>query len=192
MKKGFDPAGEPAFAGLEGSSDFDKLVEQAHRDFPAVSQAHSAFITTEKDLIPEGLAYDPMIDAFYLGSLNRRKIVKIPRQGKIADFVPGDRYNLLPILGIRMDPSNGTIWSASSTNDGRAELLHFDKSGALLGRFSPGKDEKHGFNDLAFTLSGEVFLTDTLANLLYRFDSKTHDFESIPLSRNLLPPTALR
>src|ERR1700690_2727278 len=84
LKEGFDPAGEPAFAGLKGDSGFDPLVEQAHRDFPAVTQAHSAFVTTEKDLIPEGLAYDPANDSFYLSSLNRRKIVKIPRQGKIT------------------------------------------------------------------------------------------------------------
>ena len=191
LKEGFDPAGEPAFAGLKGDSDFDKLVEQAHRDFPAVSQAHSAFVTTEKDLIPEGLAYDPDVDALYLSSLNRRKITKIPRQGKITDLVPSERYNLLPVLGIRMDPLDGTIWSASSTETGKSELLHFEKSGTLVARFSLVKDEKHEFHDLVVSRKREVLLTDTLANLLFRFDMKTHEFKSIALSRDLLLPNGV-
>jgi hypothetical protein len=191
LKEGFDPAGEPAFAGLKGDSGFDPLVEQAHKDFPSVAQARLGFVTTEKDLIPEGLAYDPANDSFYLSSLNRRKIVKIPRQGKITDFVPGDRYSLLPVLGIRLDPTDGSVWSDSSTDSGKAELLHFDKNGTLLGRFSLGKGGKHGFNDLVVTRHEEIFLTDTIANLLYRFDQKTQEFISIPLSRELLLPNGI-
>jgi hypothetical protein len=116
LKEGFDPAGGPEFAALKGAREYDQLLEQARRDFPAVSQARLAYVTAEKDLVPEGLAYDPTLNVFYLSSLNRRKIVKIPGNSllkapvkgaleKSSDFVPADRYNLLPVLGIRLDPS---------------------------------------------------------------------------------------
>ena len=82
------------------SPDFQHLTEQVHKDFPEVSHARLAFTTVEKDLVPEGLAYDPTQDAFYLSSLHRKKIVRIPREApnQISDFVPADRDHLLPVL----------------------------------------------------------------------------------------------
>ncbi|HJY91852.1 MAG TPA: hypothetical protein VJ255_16325, partial [Candidatus Acidoferrum sp.] len=124
LKEGFDPSGGPEFAALKGAREYDQLVEQARKDFPAASQARLAYIT-EKDLVPEGLAYDSARNVFYLSSLNLRKIVKIPGNSvikapiknaaaeKSSDFVPSDRYKLLPILGIRMDPGDGSVWSNS-------------------------------------------------------------------------------
>src|SRR5580698_6064642 len=63
LQEGFDPSGEPAFLELK------TLIEGVHRDFPVVAQAREAVRTTEKDLIPEGLAYDVQRNVFYLSSL---------------------------------------------------------------------------------------------------------------------------
>ena len=191
LKEGFDPSGEPAFASLKEDKDFQQLVEQVHKDFPPVTQAKLAFTTIEKDLVPEGLAYDASIDAFLLSSLHRKKIVKIPHLGKITDFVPADRDNLLPILGIRIDPVDGTVWSNSWVDRGKTELLHFDKNGVLLGRYTLSDDVKHGFNDLVILPAGDIFLTDTADNKVYRFDPKTRNFTEIKLCRELLQPNGI-
>jgi hypothetical protein len=191
LKEGFDPSREPAFVGLKEGKDFQQLVEQVHKDFPPVSQAKLAFTTGEKDLVPEGLAWDPSENAFLLSSLYRKKIVKIPRQGKISDFVPADRDNLLPVLGIRVDPIDATIWSNSWIERGKTELLHFDKSGTLLGRYSVPGDAKHGFNDLVVLPDGDVFLTDTVADKVFRFNPKTHEFAEIKFCRDLLMPNGI-
>ena len=58
LREGFDPAGSPNLSVLKGSKEFDDLVASVHRDFPVVGQARLAFLTEEKDLVPEGLAYD--------------------------------------------------------------------------------------------------------------------------------------
>jgi sugar lactone lactonase YvrE len=148
--------------------------------------------STEKDIFPEGLAYDPNDDSFYLGSVYHRKIIKLSREGKTVDLVPTDRYNLLPILGIRLDPSDGSIWS-NSANDvaGTSELLHFDRSGTLLARYSPSEKGKHDFNDLVVLRSGAVYLTDTLADKVYRFDSKSRAFTPVQLARQQLAPNGI-
>ena len=190
LQEGFDPDGDPAFAAFRSSGDFTKLVQKAHKDFPAIARSRLAYTIQEKDLIPEGLAYDSLGDLFYLGSLYRRKIVKIPYDGKPADFVPPDRDHLLPVLGIRLDPADGSVWANSFLDTGRTELLHFDRAGKLLGRFSIDGEEKHGFNDLVVLHSGVIYLTDTLAHKLYRFDSKTRKFADQKVSRPLLSPTA--
>jgi sugar lactone lactonase YvrE len=202
LKEGFDPSGGPEFAALKGAREYDQLVEQARKDFPAASQARLAYIT-EKDLVPEGLAYDSARNVFYLSSLNLRKIVKIPGNSvikapikgaaaeKSSDFVPGDRYKLLPILGIRMDPGDGSVWSNSCLDEGRSELLHFDPEGTLLGRYRTQQPGKHCFNDLVVLPSGEVFLTDTLANQLLQFQPKTQTFRETKVSRELLEPNGI-
>jgi hypothetical protein len=127
LHEGFDPSGEPLFMEMKGTKEFTTLVETVHQDFPLVAQAREAFRTTEKDLVPEGLAYDPQRNLFYMSSLNRRKIVEIGRDGNVTDFVPADRFGLLPVLGIRLSPADDTVWADSFTDStGLTELLHFD------------------------------------------------------------------
>jgi len=191
LREGFDPSGDPAFLGLKGSKEFDDLVEKVHRDFPPVAAARFAFVTEEKDLIPEGLAYDGKKNLYYLSSLNRRKIVKIDSEGRVSDFVPGDRYGLLPVLGIRLDPADGTVWADSFEDAGRAELLHFDSAGKLLGRYSPKDNTKHGFNDLVVRKNGEVISTDSLNNQLLRFDSRSQSFAPLATYRTLFYPNGI-
>jgi sugar lactone lactonase YvrE len=191
LQEGFDPSGEPAFLGLKGSKEFSALADSVHRDFPVVAQAREALRTTEKDLIPEGLAYDEPRNVFYLSSLNRRKIVEFGRDGIVSDFVPPDRFGLLPVLGIRLDPTDGTVWADSFTDSGRTELLHFAASGKLLGRYNPEGPSKHGFNDLVIRKNGEVITTDSLANSVYRFDPTARTFKTLAVHRPLFYPNGI-
>jgi hypothetical protein len=192
LREGFDPAGEPAFKGLKESKEFIDLVEEVHREFPVVSQARIAFVTEEKDLVPEGLAYDARQSVFYLGSLNRRKIVKINTEGRVSDFGPATQEAFLPILGIRLHPSDGTIWANSFSEDvGKTELLHFDASGKLLGRYAPKDNARHGFNDLVVLKNGEIILSDSLANMVWRFDPRQETFSPLSIYRPLLYPNGV-
>jgi hypothetical protein len=191
LREGFDPSGDPAFAGLKGTKEFDDLVDAVHRDFPAIGGARLEFVTQEKDLIPEGLAYDEKQDQFYLSSLNRRKIAKINSEGRVSDFVPSDQYGLLPVLGIRMDPTDGTVWADTFEDAGRTELVHFDSAGKLLGRYAAKDAGKHGFNDLVVRKNGEVITTDSLGNQVYRFERGTQAFAALKVHRTLFYPNGI-
>src|SRR5467141_5392691 len=191
LREGFDPSGSPSFLGLKGTKEFDDLVAAVRRDFPAVARARLAFVTEEKDLIPEGLAYDAKRNLFYLSSLNRKKIVKIDTEGRVSDFAPADRYGLLPVLGIRLDPTDGTVWADSFEDAGRTELLHFDSTGKMLGRFAPKDSAKHGFNDLVVRKNGEVITTDSLSNQVFRFDPRSQAFAPLLVYRVLFYPNGI-
>jgi hypothetical protein len=192
LHEGFDPSGEPLFLELKTMKEFTAMIEGVHQDFPVVAQAREAFRTKEKDLVPEGLAYDPQRNLFYVGSLNRRKIVEIGRDGNESDFVPADRFALLPVLGIRLNASDDTVWADSFTDStGQSELLHFDASGKLLGRFKPAGSARHGFNDLVVRKNGEVITTDSLANEVLRFDPSAQTFATLPLHRPLFYPNGV-
>jgi hypothetical protein len=192
LHEGFDPSGPTSsLRVLRGVPEFDRIVEEVHRDFPAVQNARLAFTTTEKDLVPEGLAYDPRRDVFYMGSLNRRKIVEITPSGVVSDFVPAGRDRLLPVLGIRVD-RDGTVWTASwSEEQERSELLHFDGQGRLLGRYAPPEATPHGLNDLVVRRGGDVLVTDSAANKVYRFDPRSSTFSVVPTHRPLEEPNGI-
>src|SRR5580698_1658480 len=118
LHEGFDPSGSVVFeAVLNRAPGWGSLIQEMHREFPVVGRARLAFVTEERDLVPEGLAYDSRQDSFYLSSLNRRKIVKIAATGAVSDFVPAGKYALLPVLGIRLDPDDDSVWANSWSED---------------------------------------------------------------------------
>src|SRR5262249_1938958 len=77
LEEGFDPSGGSEFAGLRAEHSFSEMTDRAKMRFRTVAQARGALVTEDKDLIPEGLAWDPRRGVFYLSSLHRRKIVQI-------------------------------------------------------------------------------------------------------------------
>jgi len=191
LREGFDPSNSPSFMEFRDNKEFTALVANVHRDFPVVAQAREAFRTSEKDLIPEGLAYDEQRSVFYLSSLHRRKVVQIARDGAPTDFVPAERFSLLPVLGIRVNSSDGTVWADSFAEAGETELLHFDGTGKLLGRYKPQHSAKHGFNDLVVRRNGEVLTTDSLAGSILRFEPASATFTTLPVHRALFYPNGI-
>ncbi|HLK06219.1 MAG TPA: SMP-30/gluconolactonase/LRE family protein [Candidatus Acidoferrum sp.] len=191
LSEGFDPSGGPEFAALHSDKEFSKLIEKVHRDFPVVAQARLALVTEEKNLIPEGLAWDSNRKIFYLSSLAQKKIVQITPDSHASDFVPANRDRLLPVLGIRLDPTDSSIWANTEDDRGNAELLHYSPDAKLLGRFSLDDRAKHGFNDLVVRSSGEVVLTDSLNNCAYRFDPAKKTFALLPVHRELIYPNGI-
>jgi sugar lactone lactonase YvrE len=188
----FPIPGDSAFDRLKNSADFRALVDEVHREFPAVHHAKAAFAIPQRDLIPEGLAVDPKKHFFYMGSLSRKKIIKINRAGAVQDFVPSGRYGLQSVCGIKVDPGNGDVWAKSCVDSGAgAELLHFNDRGKLLERFSPSTPNPHLFNDLVLRGADEIYLTDSLANQALRFDRKTHAFSALTFPRPMFYPNGI-
>ncbi len=195
LDEGFDPSGGPEFLGLHNERAFTEMVERAHQRFPAAANSRAALVTEEKDLVPEGLAWDAKREMFYLSSLHLKKIVQIAPNSHASDFLPAQSNSLLPILGIRTDPNDGTVWANSMQDSGakagKTELLHIDAQGKLLARFSPARSAPHGFNDLVIRKTGDVFVTDSIANLVFQFDPKTKTFSELKIHRPLFYPNGI-
>ncbi|MFP5284196.1 MAG: gluconolaconase, partial [Thermoanaerobaculia bacterium] len=128
----------------------------------------------EKDLIPEGIAHDPETGAFFVGSIQKRKIVRIDKAGKASDFTASGQDGLWDVLGLRVDPASRTLWACSAAGasagelDGTSSLFRYDlKTGKLLGRYDlPGRPRL--CNDIALGRDGEVFVTDSKGGMLHR------------------------
>jgi len=46
-----------------------------------------AFRISEKDLIPEGIAYDATSRSFFVSSIHKNKIIRIDERNKVTDFI---------------------------------------------------------------------------------------------------------
>jgi hypothetical protein len=190
--EGIDPSGSIMLAPLRENPEFAALVERAQKRNSAVHNARVAFTVPEKDLFPEGLAYDPAKRVFFMGSMYHRKIVRITEKGDVSDFVKAEVYHLQPIGGVHVDPADQSVWAASDPDETHgSELYHFDSQGKLLERYSPPGTGPHDLNDLVLYRSSAIYVTDTDANLTYRFDRKTHEFTPLILPRPQLFPNGI-
>jgi DNA-binding beta-propeller fold protein YncE len=161
-------AREPAFAAIAG-----RVAASAARH----RQAREAFRIAEPGLLAEGIAYDPVERAFYVGSATRRKIVKIAEGGAAVDFVR-PQPELDAIGGLRVDPARRRLWAVTGTfprMDGfvagepeRNVLIEVDlTTGALIGRYPLEEAGGHSLNDVALDAHGRPFVTDTESGQLY-------------------------
>lgn len=135
------------------------------------AQIDTAFIIPQKDLIPEGLAYNPKDNTFYLSSINKHKIVKIYPNGRTTDFTRQDQDGLGEVLGLRVDSARQQLWVCSNDqqeNHEKSMLHHYDlATGKLLEKYEViGRG--HLFNDVVCGADGSVFVTDSDGQSIYQ------------------------
>src|SRR5215471_16854982 len=192
LDEGFDPAGDKAFAPLQSDREFENLVERVHQKTPPIRQAQVAFTIAQSDLFPEGLAVDASTHLFYMGSEYHNKIVRISQSGEVTDFVKEGIYDLMPVGGVHVDPTDHSVWCATDPGKkDRSEIAHFDAQGKLLERYQPNTTGPHVLNDLALRGKSEVYVTDTEGNHVFRFDRKSHEFRELNLGRPVFGPNGV-
>ncbi len=152
----------------------------------------ASFTIDDRRLIPEGLAYDERTQSFLLGSLNEKRIIRYSKEGIVSEFAQAERNGLSAVLGIRMDPRDGSVWVASGEDAEHAALFHFSPTGEFIRKFRPPKDKSdHLFNDLVVRRDGAVFLTDSTANQVYTLPKDETELVPVRTSRRLYYPNGI-
>jgi sugar lactone lactonase YvrE len=148
--------------------EFRAIAAKLNAREPRVARAQTAFeLAHQRDLIPEGIAYDPVDDVFYVSGIYRRKVLRVDRSGKAADFIAEGQDGMLGGLGLKVDAQRRLLWVISSTTpemrgwkegDDRSMLAVYDLRDGHLVR----KIETAGgmLNDLTLLEDGSVFATD--------------------------------
>jgi len=171
--EGFDPSGDVELANIQADPEFQRLAKAIHDRIPAVSRSRLAFEISEKDLIPEGLAYDAATHKLYLSSINKHKIVEIDSNGRFHDFITSGQDGIWQTLGMKVDQKTHSLWVCSAqetgADAGSAGVFHYDlRSGKLIKKYVAASKEQHLFNDLVLSAQGDVYLTDSTAGHVYQ------------------------
>jgi DNA-binding beta-propeller fold protein YncE len=176
----------PEFANL------DSLVRLAGRP---VSLGSVWATIAERDLVPEGTAWDPATRSVLVGSLNKHKIVAIAPDGSVTDRVPAGASGLRSVVGIHVDSARGILWAASNrrydvpADSTPSALFAFDaRTGAFRSRLAVPGPGPHFLNDVTTGPDGTVYVTDTEAGRVwYAPPGATELRELTALGRVLAP-----
>jgi sugar lactone lactonase YvrE len=181
----FDVAADTDFDPIRKETAFSEIAARmaALKEERITSGAVPAFTIPEKELAPEGVAYDPATRAFFVASVRKGKILRIGPDGKITDFVPPGS-GLRSALGIGIDAKRRTLWVASETiplmNGGQegdppeSALFEFDlDTGRLRRRHVPPVSPKPPhFDDLTVAADGRVYINDGFNPRIYALDPR--------------------
>ena len=179
---------EDDFASLREAEEFKKILQKFERNKAPAGKSTLAFTINEKGLIPESVAYDPVDEIFYVGSVYQRKILSRDRKGTVREFsAEGD--GLWSAMGMKVDAVRRHLWIATTAHpqmarfneaeNGASAIFKYDlKSGKLLKKYLLPKDsKKHWLGDLAINSRGDVLATDSLTPAVYIIPHQKDEIE---------------
>jgi sugar lactone lactonase YvrE len=193
-----DVMADSDLAPLRSLPPFEAIRRTLARNAEPVMRSQAAFTLPERDLLTEGIAYDPRTGAFFVGSVHHRKIFRIDRTGRVAEFVASARDGLWAPLGMRADSARGVLWVATTAvpqmvgfdtaDAGRSGLFAFDlTTGALRARYLLPKDgSPHALGDVTLSRAGDVYASDSRAPVIYRVRAGADSVEQFLTSPLLL------
>ena len=182
------------FIKFKDSAEFQEIVSTFEKNRQVQGRSDVAFTLSEKDFIPEGIAYDPVEKNFYVGSTYRRKIVAINAAGEVRDFVKEKQDGVWGMVGMEVDPVRRHLWVNTANGgaaanmfmidpdpatEGKTAILRIDlKTGNILKRYDLGSKESPRFlNDVAIAPNGDVYVSESMAGEIYRITTKADTLE---------------
>lgn len=170
------------FAPLREREDFAEVVKTFEANSRPRGSGEIAFTLRDVTGLIEGIAWREKTGKFFFGDVNGRAVWVRSEDRKLRRFTP-DTEELLGVFGIAIDESTATLWAATSavpamrgyTSDlkGTAALAEIDLGTGELRRTyplpPPEHDEStHLLGDLAVSLDGSVYITDSGEPVLWR------------------------
>ena len=172
-KLGLVPVRDAGFEAVWDDPEFQKIREKLANEEPRTPDAPVAFRLADPKLIPEGIAYDPKQDRFFIGSVAQKKIVSANRKGEVKDFSkPED--NLDCVLGLFVDAAHEQLYAVSTNGfldeaqkQRRNAVVRYDlKNGLLVNRYDA--PDANQLNDLTIAADGTIYATDSASGTLFR------------------------
>lgn len=177
--------GESVFQSFKEEGDYAEIQAFYEEMNRLISESDTAFTIPERDLHPEGLAYDSKTGSFYIGSIRKRKVTELTRRGEFVDVVD---ENLFSASGIAVDAIRQKLWIASPAApqmegyseemQGFSSVFEVDlESGELIQEYSVQDEYNHYFGDLAVHPDGDVFISDSNFPAIYKITSGVREIK---------------
>jgi streptogramin lyase len=174
-----DVAADSAFLAMHGSPAWTALVERIAGNARPVASAQPAFVLTDSAFLPEGIAYDPRTQRFFLSSLRSGAIASYTAEGGVREFVPPRRGGQWAMLALAVDTATRTLWATTAAiplygayqaaDSGRSAVLAYDlDTGDLRRRWDAPAGARHQLGDMTVAPDGDVYVSDADEGVVYR------------------------
>lgn len=172
------PQDDADFEGVWETEPFEEILDRMAQHRRALGTADTAFVLQDPAFIPEGLAYDAATDAFFVGSVHQRRIVRVDSTGVPHAFADAED-GFWSVLGMAIDPQRQWLWvctaalpqshSVPEEEVGRTVLIALDlvTGGVVYRAELEDETEEHQLGDVAVQGNGDVYVTDARAGALY-------------------------
>ncbi len=135
----------------------------------------------EHDFFPESIAFDPVSECYFLGSMSHRRILRLRKDGSVEDFVTAPEAGLLSSIGMKVDARRRVLWVCTGRYNLYADFdsapartgvvgFRLDDGGLVDEWLFPQESVYHIFNDLVVAPGGEIYATTTLMGRVYRLE----------------------
>lgn len=174
----YAPEADDDFASVRGSNAFQSIVEAFGRNRRPIGNPTIACTLPSGDLIAEGLAYDSVAGTMFVGSVRKRQILSIERDGVIKEF-SREQDSLWGVFGMKVDPKARILWVCTSalpqmegyreSDQFRVAVCKYDlEKRMLLWKYElDDRSKPHLFGDLTLDPEGEVFISDSRSSSIF-------------------------
>jgi tetratricopeptide (TPR) repeat protein len=181
--------GNQYLKSISETKEFKSLLELQKKLKQATTQSDTAFVINDRQLHAEGIDYHKKEKSFYIGSIHKRKVVRVDMNGVATDFCTSAFEGMTSVFGLRVDTKRNLLWVCSSPmpemqnfdSTLRSSVFKFDlKSGKLIQKYQANASEPDGiFGDLTLNSKGEPFISDSKNNKIFIVNESTGKLESI-------------
>jgi sugar lactone lactonase YvrE len=187
IRVGYDLENSANLSSLKSRSDFAELLIYQQELRKPIIHSDTAFVIHDRQLHPEGIAYSNDLKSFFVGSIHKRKIVRIDSKRKAIDFTPEGENGMNSVFGVKVDSKKGSLWVCTSP---LKEMKNYDstllsnvmkydlRSGKHLATYNAPDDYKtYNLGDLILDKAGNAYVSDSQNNSLLKVNDENKKME---------------
>jgi DNA-binding beta-propeller fold protein YncE len=178
--------GREEFNSIRSTPEFQKLLILQKTSQEPIVQSDTAFVIKDRSLHIESISKGLLPNTFFCGCVHKRKIIMVDVNGKISDFTSPAQDGLTSVLGVKTEAKTKSLWACSSPlqemenydSTAKSAVFQYDiKTKKLLNKYIPEGNRAFVFGDLTIDPSGNVFVSDSKNNIVFKVNKKTKKLE---------------
>jgi tetratricopeptide (TPR) repeat protein len=175
------------FNSLHEREDFKRLKELKTELNQPVQTSTRAFTISDSQLHAESITPGLKGGTFFVTSIHKRKVIFIDEAGTASDFIASKQDGLGAAMSVKVDSTTNSLWVASTITP---EMMDYDSTlvsavyqfdlhtRKLMARYEPQHEAKEFFfGDLILNKAGDVFVSDSRNNIIFKVNHQTKKLE---------------
>lgn len=177
-----DAESDPDFEKVKGAAAVQGALARLADNRKPIERSDVAFTLEDRELITEGVAFDPKTEAFFVSSVRKRKVIRRDAFGAVTDFVASGQDGLFGATALAVDAGRRALWVSSAAtppmsgfrkeDDGISFLLEYDLDSGRLRRKILPPVPGGVVSDLAVGPKGELAAADPVTGRVYLLEKE--------------------